>query len=178
MSGLVFNPSYNRQILRWERVKPALLVQSRVLQEKDAYHWRKQRPMLVGCVAQALSLTQYEFAYGANFKDEEGDIGARCCAEHEAEAFSLCKGCHHIVGLAITSFYQPDDITGRDIEGTLPPCIHCRKRWSNDIRENGSEALIKPHTQIVSQTFDRKKSVITAYAEYSVEWLLEEFGAS
>ena len=99
---------------------------------------------------QAMQWEQFQEFEGANHKPEQGSNGSRRCAEEEIMAAAAKAGCSELIGMVTIAPHQPDDHTGID-RGVLIPCVYCRRKFAESIRESG---IIKPHTRIISVNAD------------------------
>ena len=151
------------------------LLQARALQARhEGVH---HSGYLVGAAALVVDADgEYDIVVGANFKPETGSVGPRLCAEEYIYDLQRLMSCRLIVGFVIAAPPKDDDMTGKSLNGTLPPCIHCRRKFSQSIE---LDEPIRRRTYFESMRVDTDKgpNYVDKVEGATIGDILTDFGA-
>ena len=118
----------------------------------------------------------YAMKEGANFKPEPGSKGPRICAEEYVYDLLRYQSSRLVIAIVIAAPPKTDDHTGHTFDGTLPPCIHCRRKFAQSIM---LDEPIRRRTWFESMRVDESQGefVVDKIASASVEDILERLGS-
>ncbi len=124
---------------------------------------------------------QQSMLSGSNFKPCPGSKGPRICAEMRViDSYQLLNPRRtRVKALGISAPYQVDDELGIDMEGTLPPCKHCRPLL-RQLVEKGALSSATPIVSMVVEepSFELQWQVVhrnVRPVEYTLGEFLEKF---
>jgi cytidine deaminase len=119
---------------------------------------------------------EYAMKEGANFKPETGSHGPRLCAEEFVYDLVRLESGRLIIAIVIAAPPKSDDHTGHTFDGTLPPCIHCRRKFAESI---GLDEPIRRRTWFESMRVDesRDELYVDKIAGAPVAEILELLGS-